>query len=52
MFGDRKAAVANDLTKMFESVIRGNLSELIDHFEQEQPRGEYTIVIAGAAYKA
>lgn len=52
VFGDRKAAVANDLTKMFEAVIRGNLSELIAHFEQEEPRGEYTIVIAGAGYKA
>jgi 16S rRNA (cytidine1402-2'-O)-methyltransferase len=50
VFGDRKAAAANELTKMFESVIRGSLSELIAHFEDEEPRGEYTIVIAAAGY--
>ena len=48
VLGDRDAAVANDLTKMFESVDRGTLSELLAHFEQREPRGEYTVVIAGA----
>jgi 16S rRNA (cytidine1402-2'-O)-methyltransferase len=48
VYGDRRAAVANDLTKLFETVIRGTLSECIAHFESEDPRGEYTVVIAGA----
>lgn len=48
VYGDRTAAVANDLTKMFETVLRGRLSELADRFGEEEPRGEYTIVIAGA----
>ncbi len=46
--GDRKAALANDLTKKFESVQRGQLSELISAFTTESPRGEYTVVIEGA----
>lgn len=50
VLGDRPAAVTNDLTKKFETVLRGHLSELITHFEDNQPRGEYTVVIAGAAY--
>lgn len=48
VYGDRHAAVANDLTKMFEAVLRGRLSELIARLEKEEPRGEYTVVIAGA----
>lgn len=47
VLGDRRAAVANDLTKKFESIDRGNLSELIEKFKEEQPRGEYTVVIEG-----
>lgn len=45
--GDRSAAVANDLTKKFETVYRGNLSELIEIIKKEPPRGEYTVVIEG-----
>lgn len=48
VYGDRKAAVANELTKLYEAVHRGTLSELITHFETEEPRGEYVIVIDGA----
>ncbi len=48
VYGDRRAVVANDLTKMFEMVLRGTLSELAARFETEEPRGEYTVVIAGA----
>ncbi len=48
VYGDRRAAVANDLTKLFETVLRGPLSELLARFETEEPRGEYTVVIAGA----
>lgn len=47
VFGDRQAAIANDLTKKFELVKRGSLSELIAFAAAEKPRGEYTIVIAG-----
>ena len=48
VYGDRRAAVANDLTKFYERVDRGMLSELIAKFEKEEPRGEYSIVVAGA----
>jgi 16S rRNA (cytidine1402-2'-O)-methyltransferase len=49
VFGDRPAALANELTKLYEEVQRGTLSELLALFEDEEPRGEYTVVIAGAA---
>ena len=47
VFGNRHAAVCKELTKMFERVTRGRLSELLDDLE-ENPKGEYVIVIAGA----
>lgn len=48
VYGDREAAVANDLTKLFEKVERGALSALIERLRETPPRGEYTVVIAGA----
>lgn len=47
VLGDRPAAVANDLTKKFEAVYRGNLSELKEKLEEDKLLGEYTVVIAG-----
>jgi len=49
IYGDRPAVIANDLTKLFEAVERGSLSELIARLESSQLRGEYTVVIAGHA---
>ena len=46
VLGDRQAALAKELTKMFESVIRGRLSELLDDLP-EKPKGEYVVVIQG-----
>lgn len=46
VFGDRPAAIAKELTKMFESVRRGRLSELLMNLE-ENPKGEYVVLVAG-----
>ncbi len=48
VFGDREASVANELTKLYEGVVNGRISELIAHFEENEPRGEYVVVITGA----
>ncbi len=47
VFGDRPAAIANDLTKYYERVDRGTLSELIALYENETPKGEYVVMISG-----
>jgi 16S rRNA (cytidine1402-2'-O)-methyltransferase len=47
VLGDRKAAIANDLTKKFEAVDRGTLVELLEKYEKTEPRGEYSVVIEG-----
>jgi 16S rRNA (cytidine1402-2'-O)-methyltransferase len=50
VFGDRPAALANDLTKMFEKVERGTLSSLHSQIEQSKLKGEFIVVIAGKEY--
>ena len=45
ILGDRRLAVCRELTKLHEEVFRGSASEAIAHFTQ--PKGEFTIVIAG-----
>lgn len=47
VYGDRPAALANELTKLFENVRRGRLSELLAAVEAEEPRGEFVVVIGG-----
>ncbi len=49
--GGRNAALCRELTKLHEEVIRGTLEELCALYEQTEPRGEYVIVIEGAAAK-
>ena len=47
VLGDRHAAVCVELTKQFEKVHRGTLSELSERFKDVKVRGEITVVIAG-----
>jgi 16S rRNA (cytidine1402-2'-O)-methyltransferase len=47
VYGDRQAALAHELTKMFESVERGTISELLKGLTEQKLRGEHVVVIAG-----
>ncbi len=44
--GDRRIAVCREMTKAFQEVFRGTISEALQHFSE--PRGEFTIVVEGA----
>ena len=46
--GDRQAVVARELTKLHEQWLRGSLSQLRQQCASPAPRGEFTLVIAGA----
>ena len=43
--GEREAVVARELTKLHEELRRGRLSELAEHYSNEQPRGEIVLLI-------
>lgn len=47
VLGDRQAAIAKELTKMFERVSRGRLSKLLAELP-DNPKGEYVVVIEGS----
>ena len=47
VFGNRRCAVANDLTKKFETMYRGTLSSVIEELSKGKLLGEYSVVIAG-----
>ena len=46
--GNRNIVVARELTKLHEDFVRGPITEVRDHFLEHKPRGEITLVIAGA----
>jgi 16S rRNA (cytidine1402-2'-O)-methyltransferase len=50
--GDRRIAVARELTKKFEEVVRGTIGEAIAHFAERRVRGEFVLVIAGRGGRA
>jgi 16S rRNA (cytidine1402-2'-O)-methyltransferase len=47
ILGDRQIAVAGELTKMYEEVFRGAISQAREYLTKNPARGEYTLVIAG-----
>ncbi|MCY4569581.1 MAG: 16S rRNA (cytidine(1402)-2'-O)-methyltransferase [Candidatus Poribacteria bacterium] len=51
MVGERDIVIARELTKRFEEVFRGSVSEALEKFRNTEPRGEFTIVIAGFSAK-
>lgn len=50
--GDRPVAVARELTKLHEQVWRGTVAEAVARFADETPRGEFVLVVGGAAAPA
>jgi len=48
VLGDRKMVAAREMTKVHETILRGTVGEVAAHFEIVAPRGEFTLVIAGA----
>lgn len=46
-FGDRNIALCRELTKLHEEIIRLKLSEAIEYYKENSPRGEYVLVLEG-----
>jgi len=47
IFGDRHCCVCRELTKLYEDFQRGSLREIIDHFSENEPAGEFVVIIEG-----
>ena len=48
--GERPASVSREISKLHEETRRGSLAELIAHFSEHEPRGEFVIVINGKTF--
>lgn len=44
---DRKASVSREISKVYEQTLRGTLKELVTFFTENEPRGEFVLVVAG-----
>lgn len=47
--GSRRVCIARELTKIYEQVLRLSLDEAVEYFDQNSPRGEFVLVVEGAA---
>ncbi len=44
---DREISISREITKKFEQTVRGSLSEVLEHFKSNEPKGEFVMVLAG-----
>ena len=50
VFGEeREVSVTREISKKFEQTVRGTVAEVAEHFRQNEPKGEFVIVLAGKA---
>ena len=46
--GERKIALARELTKLHEEIIRTTLDGALEYYSEKSPRGEYVLIVEGA----
>jgi len=44
---DRQISVSREISKQFEETLRGTVIEMLQHFNEKVPKGEFVIVVAG-----
>lgn len=49
---ERKVSACREISKIHEESVRGTLAEVISHFKETEPRGEFVIVVEGKNVKA
>ncbi len=47
VFGERRAVITRELTKIHEEAVRGTLSEILKHLQAGSIKGEFTIIMRG-----
>ena len=48
---DRPISVSRELTKLYEETVRGTVSEVLEHFTNKAPKGEFVVVVGGKSSK-
>jgi 16S rRNA (cytidine1402-2'-O)-methyltransferase len=48
VFGDRRMVLAKEMTKIYETYYRGNISTILEEVEESTIKGEYTVLVSGA----
>lgn len=48
-FGDRRISISRELTKLHEETLRTTLQEAVRYFTENPPRGEFVLILEGAA---
>ena len=51
ILGDRKVVLARELTKMYEEIIRGKLSQILSKIDSKEIKGEITLIVQGGIKK-
>ena len=51
ILGDRKVVLARELTKMYEEIIRGKLSQILSKIDSKEIKGEITLIVQGGIGK-
>ena len=51
ILGDRKVVIARELTKMYEEIIRGKLSQVLSGIDSKEIKGEITLIVQGGIKK-
>jgi 16S rRNA (cytidine1402-2'-O)-methyltransferase len=44
---DRRVSISREISKKFEETVRGSAAEVLEHFQNHEPRGEFVVVISG-----
>jgi 16S rRNA (cytidine1402-2'-O)-methyltransferase len=52
LFGDRPVAVAREMTKLHEEVLRGRISEVLGRIADRELKGEFVVVVRGAVERS
>jgi 16S rRNA (cytidine1402-2'-O)-methyltransferase len=48
---DREVSISREISKIYEETLHGSLEEMITHFEEKKPKGEFVIVLVGQLSK-
>ena len=51
VLGNRKIAVCRELTKRYEEKMLSTISDMLDYYKENEPRGEYVLVLEGKSFE-